>query len=130
MIGWLTAYSGGVALLVGAVTTLWGAAQWILTKAAERRKLRFDTYHSLVKDLCEGHEKGQPPRVDRQAATVFELRRFPEYYPASLRILVNLRSFWGQRLNGDPGFGSLRDEIESGVEFLDRRVSSRFYRLR
>ena len=44
---------------------------------------RFETYHKLIDEFAEGN------KLDRQIAIVFELRRFPEYYPVTKRILLD-----------------------------------------
>lgn len=126
--GWIASNAPGLTVLAAGATGIWGAAQWIFAKLAERKKARFETYHGLVKDLTMGD--GGPLMADRQAATVYEMRRFPEYYPVSVKILDNLKTFWSESLEKKQGSSALKRELEDSLNFMKRRVSSRLYRCR
>lgn len=102
-----------VAALAGA---FWAAIQFALSQRREREKREFDTFHKLVEDLVDG--KGNNPKIDRQAAVVYELRFFTRYRPYTRRMLTKLRSYWIPHIGPE---NSLIDEIDLTLHALRRR---------
>jgi len=99
--------------LVTAVPLVWGAFQYISIKRRETEARNFTVYHELVKNLVE-----TATMIDRQIATVYELRNYPTYFPVSYRILGNLQRSWGALSN--PKFENLLEEIRLTRQFIAR----------
>ena len=70
--------------------------KFITEKNLSQRDLRFKTYHLLIKQLVEPEEGKDRIMLDRQIATCFELRNFPEYFEITKRILTDLKTQWAQ----------------------------------
>lgn len=105
-----------IAIVGAAVTALpliWGAFQYIQIKRGEEEARRFTTYHGIIKDLVE-----TATMIDRQIASVYELRNYPAYFPASYRILGHLRKTWGA-LNS-PKHLELLEEMRLAQEHIAR----------
>jgi len=79
-----------VAAVAGA---LWTVLQYAFAQSRERKTREFETYHKLIHELVQGDANGNV-YIDRQVAIVFELRHFPQYYPATRRILMGLKQNW------------------------------------
>ncbi len=90
-----------LAAIFGGIFTLVKFREYIKDK-------RFNTYHSLLKDLVDGsNNPGGYLKLDRQIAIIFELRNFPEYFEVTERILTDLRNdHWkdNHRLSKEIGF--------------------------
>ncbi|SMO40381.1 hypothetical protein SAMN06265350_101565 [Solitalea koreensis] len=81
---------------------------------------RFAIYHKLIEEFA-GADKA--PKLDRQIAIVFELGRFPEYYPVSRRILVDWKALYLNKSNRD--HKRLEKEIDLTISNMDSYKSSR-----
>lgn len=68
--------------------------KFISEKNLKQKDLRFKTYHLLIKDLVEPDKETGKIMLDRQIATCFELRNFPEYFELTKRILSDLNLQW------------------------------------
>jgi len=68
--------------------------KFISEKNLKQKDLRFKTYHLLIKDLVEPDKETGKIMLDRQIATCFELRNFPEYFELTKRILNDLNLQW------------------------------------
>lgn len=82
--------------------------KYLFDKNLQLRDVRFNTYHLLIKKLVqpELHKENVINKEfgilhneytimqDRQIATIFELRNFPEYFELSERLLNKLRKEW------------------------------------
>lgn len=127
MWSWLERNSSIVALIATVAPVAWAVVQYILTKRAESKRFRFETYHRLVKELVQV-EEGGPPMLDHQMAVVFELRGFRHYYPVSLRILHGLKAFWSQTPGGTSGANArLIEEIDLAIKFIKPRAWLSFF---
>lgn len=92
---WITDNADVIAIVVALIPILWGAIQYILIRRAEEKDREFKTYHNLIKGLVQGDGgKGEPVYIDRQAAVIYELRRFKRYYPFTLRTLRRAMLRW------------------------------------
>lgn len=60
--------------------------KYLSQKREEQKDKRFETYHKLVANLVNA----PGGMFDRQIATVFEFRNFPDYFELSGRILTDL----------------------------------------
>ena len=90
--------------------------QFLSVRKRESREREFNQYHELIKHLVSSDEKGGP-FLDRQIATVFELRHFPRYYECTERILSGLKHSW----NGKPGISRLIDEIDLTLKYIKKK---------
>jgi hypothetical protein len=67
--------------------------QFLSVRKRESHEREFDKYHLLIEHLVSPDEKGNL-FLERQIATVFELRHFPRYYECTAKILSGLRDSW------------------------------------
>lgn len=108
-VDWVTV----VAATFTAIPVIWGAFQFIGIKRAEERARQFAIYHGVIQSLVE-----TGIFIDRQIASVYELRRYPSYYPVTYRILKRLRVNWGA-----PGvnvFTDLVEEMRLTMDFIEK----------
>lgn len=68
--------------------------QFVAVRKRESRAREFEQYHLLIQRLVSPDEKGDV-YLDRQVATVFELRHLPRYYECTERILKGLKQRGG-----------------------------------
>ena len=88
--------------------------KFITEKNLSQRDLRFKTYHLLIKQLVEPEEGKDRIMLDRQIATCFELRNFPEYFEITKRILTDLKTQWAQ----DPRNKRITTEIDYTIKYI------------
>lgn len=108
-VDWVTVF----AATFTAIPVIWGAFQFIAIKRAEERARQFAIYHGVIQSLVE-----TGTYVDRQIASVYELRRYPSYYPVTYRILKRLRTIWGSR--DESIFTDLGEEMRLTMEFIEK----------
>ncbi|MBX3088538.1 MAG: hypothetical protein KF742_08600 [Cryobacterium sp.] len=118
---WLSEYAAGLGVLLAAGPVIWGIVQFILVRREEQKRLRFETYHNLIRQLVEREQADQPKKLDRQIAVVFELQDFKHYYPVTLRILKGLRADWSD-YGPEENRGRLLEEIDLAVKHIQKRV--------
>jgi len=118
---WLTENAAALGIVLAALPIIWAVIQFILIRRAEAKRIRFETYHSLVKQLVERENPDQPMRLDRQIAVIFELRNFKHYFPVTLRILKGLRTDWANY--GPPEKRArLMEELELAITHIQKKV--------
>jgi hypothetical protein len=91
---WIGENASAIGVLSGLIPFAWTVISYIHAKRQELRAKRFETYHSLIKQLVQGDTPESNLYLDRQIAVIFELINFREYYPVTERILSGLRSTW------------------------------------
>ena len=96
-----------------AAPVIWGAFQFVSAKRAEESARQFATYHGVVQSLVE-----TGTYIDRQIASVFELRRYPAYYPVTYRLLTRLKKLWGE--SGNKVFADLVQEMKITLDFIEK----------
>ena len=106
--------SSNLAILLSVVALVWQSTQFFLTRSSDARNRQFEAYHRLIKELVQPSEGGNT-YVDRQCAVVFELRRFKDYRPVTIRILCGLREEWQAKGNLHP---RLAKELELTINTL------------
>lgn len=87
-----------------------------LTRSQNRinKEQRFKTYHELIDHFSGANG---PPKLDRQIAVAYELRRFKEYHPVTKRILSDWKRF---QLNAaDQSQNRLIEEIDMTLLFIE-----------
>ncbi len=100
---------GAIAVIVVAVTVLWQYHRFVIG-------WNFNNYHELIKELNQSGAPGEPIKLYRQVAVVYELRNYPRYYSVSRRILEN----WLGSRKAEPAkqFAPLYREMELSIEFM------------
>jgi hypothetical protein len=68
--------------------------QYLNSRKQEERDKRFNNFHRLVKELVEGDPVTKIIMLDRQIATIFEFRNYPEYFDIIERLLIGLKETW------------------------------------
>lgn len=115
-----------VAIIVGIVVGYISIIQPIigLTRSQNRinKEQRFKTYHELIDHFSGANGT---PKLDRQIAVVYELRRFKEYHPVTKRILADWKD---HQLNGtDQNQKRLITEINETLEFIEKNCLRRLF---
>lgn len=121
MWAWISNNATQIGVLLTALPILFAVVQFILAKRFEARRVRFETYHSLIKQLVERENPQLPMRLDRQVAVVYELRNFPHYYPVTLRILQGLKVSWSA-YGPENKRGRLLTEIDLAIEHISAKL--------
>ena len=122
MWGWLNSNAGAIGVFLGAFPVLgivWGAWNYIRIRRAEYKRLRFETYHRLIKELVEATPK-KPLFIDRQIVVVYELRNFQEYFEVSARILEGSKEFWKDIQKDKPEVGRLLQEMALTIDYIKK----------
>ena len=120
---WLTENGTALGVVLAAAPIAYAAVQFILAKRAEAKRVRFETYHSLIKQLVERENPDQPMRLDRQVAVVYELRNFKHYYPVTLRILRGLKVDWSSTSYGPSEKRTrLLTEVDLAISHIESKV--------
>ncbi|WP_156170411.1 hypothetical protein [Luteimonas sp. FCS-9] len=117
---WIATNTAQLSVVVTVLPIAFAVIQFILAKRSEAKRLRFETYHSLIKQLVERENPDQPMRLDRQVAVVFELRNFPHYYPVTLRLLQGLRVSWS-----DYGPEDKRERLLTEIDLAIEHISAK-----
>lgn len=80
----------------------------------QNKDKRFKTYHELIDHFAGANGSAM---LDRQIAIIYELRRFPEYYPVTKRIL----SDWVQERNAStiPQIQRLIKEMDLTISYIN-----------
>ena len=105
--------------LLGVIISFFGVVvplyKFITEKNLSQRDLRFKTYHQLIKQLVEPEDGKDHIMLDRQIATCFELRNFPEYFEITKRILSDLKVQWEQ----DSRNKRITVEIDHTIKYIE-----------
>ena len=126
LLTWLKGNATALGIVLAALPLLWAVVQYVLTRRAESKKIRFETYHSLVKQLVDRESPEKPIRLDRQVAVVFELRNFKRYDPVTIRILEGLKKDWSSAEYGPVAeHERLFPEIDLAVAAIRGRLRNR-----
>ena len=126
---WMNDNAGALGLIFIVIPLAWTIWQYLRLKRQELRAERFKTYHELVKQLVEQEEKGKPLMLDRQLAVVFELRRFPEYFEPSLRIIKGLRQGWSENDGSEDKKNRLLEEMDTTIKHIDKKSNKWIHRI-
>lgn len=105
--------------IVGLIITLLGIIipiyKFITEKNLKQKDLRFKTYHLLIKNLVEPDKETGKIMLDRQIATCFELRNFPEYFELTRRILKDLFVQWSSDTRNE----RILKEIKYTIKYIE-----------
>lgn len=120
---WVTSNAAALGVVLAATPIVYTMIQFILARRAEAKRVRFETYHSLIKQLVERENPDHPMRLDRQIAVVFELRNFKHYYEVTLRILRGLKADWSSSEYGPvEKRARLIAEIDLAIAHISKKV--------
>jgi hypothetical protein len=109
---WIT--SGlNVGAVGAAIAFAFSVFQFVAVRRRESLDKEFDKYHLLIERLVSPNQAGVS-YLDRQIATVFELRHFPRYFECTERILTGLKEAWG----GNPAWSRLLQEMDLTLAFI------------
>jgi hypothetical protein len=118
---WISTNASTLGIVFGVIPTVWAIIQFILNKRAEEKRLQFETYHKLIKQLVEREDPNLPMRLDRQIAIIFELRDFKHYFPVTLRIFKGLKNDWAEYGPVDKR-QRLIEELDLAITFIAKKV--------
>ena len=82
-----TFFSNKWTLFLPIIPIYWPIIQFLKNKNREEKHKRFENYHKLIDDLFR-----DPLILEKQIAILYELRKFNDYHPITLRILKGLLS--------------------------------------
>lgn len=90
---------------------------WNYTKAqkTQNNDKRFEIYHQLIDHFAGANGNA---KLDRQITIVYEMRKFPEYFPLTKRIFTD----WKEQIlpnSVDPSIQRLIIEIDITLKFID-----------
>ena len=88
--------------------------RYLSQKREEQKDKRFVTYHELIADLVDA----PGGKIDRQIATIFELRNFPSYYELTKRIITDLTKQW----SGIEGSDRLITEMSLTLIYINKKA--------
>jgi hypothetical protein len=121
MIGKALAFLRDNAVALGALAAVisfsWPIWQYFDVRRQEHHEKEFKEYHRLIQELVES-QTGTSLYLDRQAAIVFELRRYERYHEFSLRTLEGLKQLWCS----DPQYKRLCDEMDLTIAYIRARA--------
>jgi hypothetical protein len=94
LLSWLGANAGGLGIFGAAIAFVWSVVRFMLVRQRDYEAREFKTYHQLIKELVSPNSETKAMWIDRQAAIIFELRRFERYYELTVRMLLGLKQLW------------------------------------
>lgn len=124
---WLNDNASPLGLIFVVIPLVWSVWQYLSMKRQELRMERFRIYHDLIKQLVEREEADKPKMLDRQMAIFFEMRRFPEYFEPSLRIVEGLRDGWADNYGPEDKRNRLMAEMDATIEHIRKKFNKCTY---
>jgi hypothetical protein len=123
MLGWV---KDNLPVLTVTIPALWIAIQFILNRRSEAKRQQFETYHLLIQRLVEREQAGQPLKLDRQIAVIFELRSLTHYHPVTLRIFKGLKVSWKDYGPQDEPekTARLHEELDLAIADIQKRADA------
>ena len=117
-----------VGIVVAIIALIIPIYKYLFDRKLQLQDARSKIYHGLIKNLVEPElqkenvidEKTEQvcnkygKMEDRQIATIFELRNFPEYFEVTERILHKLKTEWG----GNPSNEHIINEIRYTLSYI------------
>ena len=115
----------GIGILVGYISIIQPIVGLTRSQNRINKEQRFKTYHELVDHFSGANGT---PKLDRQIAVVFELRRFKEYHPVTKRILTDWKNFHLIATKQD--HKRLIEEINKTLSFIEMNWLQRRFKKR
>lgn len=103
-----------LAILAIYISIIQPIINFTLAQKKQNKDKRFKIYHELIDHFAGANGSAM---LDRQIAIIYELRRFPEYYPVTKRIL----SDWVKERNTSsiPQIQRLVKEMELTIKYIN-----------
>jgi len=120
-IDWINTNSGWLGVLIALIPVMWGSLQYLSLKRSEIRQKEFENFHSLIRSLVERDDPNVPLKLDRQIATIFELRNYKPYFDVSLRILTGLKEDWAE-YGPTQKRSRLMEEIDATIAYMQKKI--------
>jgi len=99
--------------------------QYLYTKKREQDQINFERFHEkIIRKIANRDAK---TGLDEQIAVIFDLKRFPEYYPVSKRILTDLKDWWKPQLKENPHFSRLIKEADETIKYINKKCFERLW---
>lgn len=108
-----------IALVISLISIAFSSRRYIALRQAEMHRVRFETYHGLVKAISLGSEAGISLKLVSQIAYIYELRNFPEYSSLTKTVLSRLRTEWAENSVGSPNNKPLSEAMDSTIAHLE-----------
>ncbi len=116
-----------IAIFTGILIGYISVVQPILNYTKAQKKVnndkRFEVYHNLIDHFAGANGTA---KLDRQIAIVYEMRRFPEYFPLTKRIFTDWKNGILQN-SVNPNIQRLITEIDITLEFINSNWYKRKY---
>lgn len=107
--------TGSVTIIVVLIAGIWQYCKY-------QKEWNFKNYHSLIKKLNQSDTPGEAIKLYRQIAIVYELRKYPRYFPVTKRIL---KGWLGSRSEEHK---NLYNEMELTINYIDQCWFKRFFK--
>ena len=99
--------------------------RYLNAKKKEQKRINFENFHEkMIRKIS--NIQGDAG-LDEQIAVIYDLRRFPEYYSVSKRILSDLIEWWKVQIKDKPHFERLIKEANFTLEFINMNYLMRYY---
>jgi hypothetical protein len=119
-----------IGISIGIILAYISILQPIMSYSNAQKKLnkdnRFQNYHILIDHFAGANGNA---KLDRQIAIVYELRRYPEYFPVTKRIFTD----WNTTILADQNHlvnQRLKAEIDITLEYIDSNWFNRKFNFR
>ena len=114
-----------IAIIISFIGVVIPLATFLVTKTEQQRQINFELFHNkLMSGLSNQDGK---TGLDQQIAIIFELRKYPQYYPVIQRILKYQVNRWKGLLNKSPQFKQLIDEAQITINYAGKNVITRLF---
>ncbi len=90
---------------------------YLNAKNKEQKQINFERFHEKI--IRKISNLKIDAGLDEQITVIYDLRRFPEYYSVSRRILTDLKEWWMPQLNEKPHFKRLIIEADETIKYID-----------
>lgn len=118
-------YSAIIGLLISIFMAFIPFYKYLNAKKLEQKHKNFENFHEkMIRKIS--NQDGEAG-LDEQIAVVFDLRRFPEYYSLSRRILADLIKRLELKLEGEPYLQRLIDEADLTLQFINKKYFIRVF---
>lgn len=115
-------FIGIIIAFLGVVIPL---AIFLISKSKEQRQINFEKFHKEVISGLSNQYKNVG--LDQQIAIIFELRNFPEYFPVTKRILIDLKNFWKLSVLDEESLRRLNKEADETINYMNKCIICRFF---
>jgi hypothetical protein len=119
LLSWFGTDAGSLGIFGAAIAFIWSVVRFMLVRQRDYEAREFKIYHRLIKELVCPDPESKATWIDRQAAVIFELRRFKRYYEVTSRMLQGLKQ--NEAWSKNP---RLMEEIDLTLSYICERMPS------